>query len=845
MARLQEYRSKRNFDRSPEPAGRAAARSRADEGMFVVHKHAARRLHYDLRLEHDGVFESWAVPKGPSLSPGEKRLAVRVEDHPLEYGEFEGVIPAGEYGAGAVMLWDRGRCKVSRREADQLDFELQGQKLRGAWSLVRMHKAGEEGGKNWLLIKRHDPESVAATRKGKQSSAERSVVTGRSMKQIAADRAHVWTTAGAPSAPEPPDPGALDGARRKALVRELRPQLATLAASAPTGEDWIHEIKFDGYRILARIADGKVQLLSRNGQDWTRRFGAIAALVKQLPAGNALLDGEIVAVGPGGVSSFRLLQEALSIRQTGELIYQLFDLLHLDGFDLGGVALESRKQALGQLLQLVGMSGTTQLRYTDHVEADGPAVFERACHLGLEGIVSKQRAATYRAGRSRQWLKTKCTRQEELVVGGYTDPGGTRTGFGALLLGAYRDSKLVYTGKVGTGFNEAELRRLATRLRKLETARCPFASRPAEKAAHWVRPQLIADVGFTEWTRDGLLRHPSFRGLREDKRPEEIQLVSASAPATKAAAESDSTAGGVRVAGVKISNPDRVLYPQQGVTKLALARYYESVARWMLPQVAERPLALLRCPQGRQKECFFQKHPGQALPKSLPRVEIEEQGGRQPYVYVRSAADLVALAQAGTLELHPWGSRVDDLERPDMLIFDLDPAPETPWPATLRAATSLRERLQKMGLESFVRTTGGKGLHVVVPLKPKLGWEEVKAFARAVAEQHARDDPKHLTTQLAKAKRQGRIFVDYLRNGRGATAIASYSTRAWEGAPVAVPLRWDELRPALKSNHYTIESVSRRLTTLRADPWEDFDASRRTLDARLLNHVGITGEARK
>ena len=525
-------------------------------------------------------------------------------------------------------------------------------------------------------------------------------------------------------------------------------------------------------------------------------------------------------------------------------MYQVFDLRHLNGVDLDAVALTERKRALEQLMEAADLVGSATIRFTDHIAESGPAFFDHACRLGLEGIISKRVVARYRETRSKDWLKVKCTQHQELLIGGYTDPGGSRTGFGALLLGGWRGKRLVYAGKVGTGFSERQLKDLLAQLKKRAVKTPPFDTPPAGKGLHWVRPELIAEVEFSEWTRDGALRHPTFRGLREDRDPQEIQLPraassqAASTDAAPARANTRRSGDTARVAGVRLSNPDRVLFPQQGVTKLALAEYYADIEDWILPQLVERPLSLLRCPQGRHKDCFFQKHPQQTLAKDFPRLDIMEKKGPEIYVYVRSLADLVGLVQVGTLELHVWGSRVKDVERPDILVFDLDPAPDVKWTEVLRTARSLRERLQTLGLESFVRTTGGKGLHLVVPLAPRADWDAAKAFARAVADAHARDDRRRITTNMSKAKREGRIFLDYLRNGRGATAIASYSTRAREGAPVAVPVRWDELNAALTSDRYNVGNLRRRLSALRGDPWEGFEDARRPLDRKLLKAVG-------
>lgn len=879
MRTLDEYNRRRNFQRTPEPAGDEPAgqdptqdAAQLEGGQFVIQKHAARRLHYDLRLEWDGVFKSWAVPKGPSLTPGEKRLAVQVEDHPLDYGDFEGVIPRGQYGGGTVMLWDRGQWapvkgpgrQEKKNNSDHIDFVLAGHKLRGAWTLVRTgprtgkaRTAKESTGKertsdernNWLLIKRHD------NAEGESKLNDLSVATGRSMRQIAADRSRSWTRGGeSEQALAPlPDPATLKGARRKALPRKLEVALATLASKAPQGDQWLHEIKFDGYRILASCHAGSVHLITRGGKDWTQRFPEIAALLGNLGHVNALLDGEVVAYAPDGTTSFRALQEALSTGNTQGLVYQVFDLIHFEGFDLSAVPLVERKRSLEGLLSAAGFTGSAGVRYTSHILGQGPAFVEQACRLNLEGIICKRADGRYPRGRTRNWLKVKCTARKELLVCGYTDPGGTRAGFGSLLLGAWKGKDLVYAGKVGTGFSDRDLKHLHGRLRELESDEVRATGVPAEKGMHWVRPELIAEVEFTEWTRDGVLRHPSFRGLREDKDPKDIHLPEAAPPRAAAAAANKTRparavvgrpkgkAGkdSAEVAGVTLTNPGRILYPELGITKLALAQYYEEIEGWLLPHLAFRPLSLLRCPEGYTKECFFQKHPRNTMAKTIPRVEIEEKDGAATYLYVKTIADVIALVQTGALELHVWGSRVDEVEHPDMLVFDLDPAPDVPLSEVWRVARDLRDRLSDLGLAGFPRTTGGKGLHVVVPIIPERDWEQVKKFCRAVAQGHARDDRRRVTSNMAKSKRRGRIFMDYLRNGRGATAIASYSTRARAGAPIAVPVAWDELNEALRPDRFNVENLRRRLAVLDVDPWQGFEAARRSLTAASFNAVGL------
>ncbi|QOR37816.1 DNA ligase D [Billgrantia diversa] len=846
MERLEEYRRKRDFTRTREPAGEARGESTPGE-LYVMHKHAASHDHFDLRLEQDGVLRSWALPKGPSLEPGEKRLAVEVEDHPLEYGAFEGVIPEKSYGGGTVMLWDRGTWRVKGRpKKDRIDIELDGERLKGSWTLTRMSgKRQDKQGRNWLLIKRHDDKPRMDD--SLSVDEDTSIASGRSMHEIAEDRDATWSSNEGDALPAPPEPSLLDGARRAKLPREVKPQLATLAREVPSKGDWIHEIKLDGYRLLARVESGEVRFITRNGKDWTHRFPELARALSPLPVDSALLDGEVVAMGKDGISRFGQLQEALSNGRTAALVYQVFDLPYLAGHDLSSVPLLERKRTLEALLGAANMKEGT-IRYSDHIETHGKAFHERACQMGLEGIICKRADSRYQQKRSRDWLKVKCVSHEEFVVGGFTDPGGSRSGFGSLLMGAYGKQGLVYAGRVGTGFNNRLLEQLSATLQEIEVKRSPFhGSVPDSRSVHWVRPEVVIEVEFTERTRDGRLRHPAFRGLREDRNPEEIRMT----PTKEMAAEGESAEGGKAVTtgrkrkdetsllGVRLTSPDRVLFPEQGLTKLDLARFYDQIQEWVLPHLARRPLSLVRCPQGRNDECFFQKHPRRAIPASVPRLDVPEKQGSAEYVYVESAADLVGLVQAGALEIHPWGSRIDHLEQPDSLVFDLDPDEGMAWKEILRVAGTLRERIESLGLTPFLRTTGGKGLHLVVPLEPSAEWDPAKAFARAVAEQHAKDDPKRLTTNMSKAKREGRIFIDYLRNGRGATAVASYTVRARQNAPVAVPIRWDELNAALRADRYNVENLRRRLSALREDPWADFSEAARPLNADLLKRVGV------
>src|SRR6266508_5459509 len=830
-AKLTTYRRKRDFRRTPEPSGSARPRSRGNS--FVVQKHAARRLHYDFRLELDGVLKSWAVPKGPSLEPGEKRLAVQTEDHPLEYERFHGVIPEGEYGAGKVELWDRGAWTPDGDPREglargRLKFQLRGKKLHGGWALIRMggRNGSRNGKENWLLIKERDGTARAG-------SAEPAAP-----KEAAARRVR------APRGKRRPALEAVSGAREGTLPDFVAPQLATLVGRAPAGEDWLHEIKLDGYRVLARIERGRARLLTRSGQDWTARFPGVAAAAERLRAKGALLDGEVVILDAHGISHFQSLQEALSQGRTQDLVYFVFDLLHLDGRDLRSLPLSARKALLARLLH---GSGKT-IRYSEHVEGQGDSFYDKACSMGLEGIISKQKDAPYRSGRGTAWVKVKCVASQEFVIVGFTEPKGTRAGFGALLLGVYdKDGALTYVGRVGTGFDTRSLKALHEKLQGLERERFPLRSLPSgsTRDVHWVEPKLVADVAFTEWTRDGILRHPTFHGLREDKPAREVVRELPKPPAavkrpsrgrrgvrtrgpvretTRASSRASDT-----IAGVTLTHPDRILYPGQGITKRDLAAFYEEIGDWILTHVVERPLSLVRCPAGQGTACFYQKHVRPEASEHIEGVKVKEKGAVRTYAYIEDLAGLVSLVQLGVLELHPWGSRVGNLEHPDRLTLDIDPAPGVPWKRVIATARELRSLLTKRRLQSFVKTTGGKGLHVVVPLAPKQPWATVKDFARDIAEAMAKRAPQEYTASLSKASRTGKIFIDYLRNSQGATAVAAYSTRALPGAPVATPIAWDELGTDLRSDQFTVKNLPRRLAALRKDPWDGFLKTRQTL----------------
>ena len=850
MALLDEYHRKRDFKKTPEPRGDAPVETGGFS--FCIQKHAATRLHYDFRLELDGVLKSWAVPKGPSYDTAEKRLAMRTEDHPLEYGGFEGIIPKGEYGGGTVLLWDRGTWEPledphAGLKKGALKFRLHGTKLQGAWTLVKIKsREARDADKTWLLIKERDDKVRPLAEYDVTEARPESVVSGRGLEEIARDRDRVWhsrvveTKSGKwrPKRPqpvpgeaeperEPAPPPASIGPKKAALPRFVEPQLATPATKAPSGEEWLHELKFDGYRIQARLDGGDVTLWSRKRQDYTATFSRVAEAVSRLPCRQALIDGEVAVVMPDGTTSFSALQNAMEGRNQGRIVYFAFDLLHLDGQDLTKAPLEERKAALRRLVERAGPAADPIL-FSDHVTGSGPDFFERACGMKLEGIVSKRRKDSYRPGRGQSWLKVKCVREQELVIVGFTDQEGQRTGLGALVLGVNEDGELRYAGKVGSGFTERSARELRKRLEALAVDAPPFAKRPAGlKGVHWVKPQLLAQVRFAEWTPDGHLRHPSFKGLREDKPASEVvREAPESAPEPKAAPvprrKDLDTVGGVRM-----THPDRVLYPASGFTKRQLAEYYVGIADWILPHLKARPTSLVRCPDGVAEKCFYQKHGAETAPKELRRVPIEERKKVAEYLVADDEAGLVALAQMSILEIHTWNCHYETLEQPDRVVFDLDPDEALPWQRVVDGALLVREQLLALGLTSFVKTTGGKGLHVVVPLTRGPSWDEALTFSQALALLIARERPREYVAVMTKARRVGRIYIDYLRNQRGATSICAYSTRAKPDAPVSVPLHWDELDG--KRPQFTVATVPAHLRVQRQDPWKGYERVKQRL----------------
>ncbi|WP_277981432.1 DNA ligase D [Sphingomonas phyllosphaerae] len=775
---LARYNAKRDFSRTAEPAGTLAP---GNSNSFMVQKHDATRLHWDFRLELDGVLKSWAVTRGPSLDPDEKRLAVRTEDHPLSYATFEGTIPKGEYGGGTVMLWDRGTWSPiagkSARDLDKghLHFVLDGERMKGEWLLIRLRPRGKEKSENWLLRKIDD--AHAGGTDTLVETALTSVATGRTMQEIA-EGAPPHEDAAAPKA-KPARAKPAGRARKAALPAYEPPQLCTLVDAVPSGGDWIHEVKYDGYRALVAVADRQAKVYTRNGLDWTDKFAGIASAAAALPVGSALIDGEIVAFKDGR-PDFSTLKDAIS--GNGAMTLFAFDLLEQDGEDLRGLANVHRKE---RLRALVG-AGEARLQFAEHVTGAGEQLFETMCREGFEGVVSKKADAPYRGRRTQAWLKVKCTRRQEFVVVGWT-PSDKRRGFRSLLLGVNEGGVLRYAGKVGTGFSGALIEELSAQLEKLERKTPTVAApRAAVRGARWASPKLVAEIAFTETTPEGVLRHPSFLGLRGDKKAAEV-VVERPAPAPEAAAAPTTS--------IKVSSRERIIFPESEVTKGDLADHYLAVAAIMLPWVGHRPVSLVRCPQGRAKHCFFQKHDAGSFGDTVHQVPIREKdGSTENYLYVDSADGLVACVQMGTIEFHGWGSTVATLERPDRMVFDLDPDEDLDFADTKRAAEHLKEQLAELGLTSFPLLSGGKGVHVVVPLTSVAEWPAVRDFAERFARALAQAEPDRFVANMSKAKRKGRIFIDYLRNQRGATAIMPYAARARAGAPVAAPVSWTELR---------------------------------------------------
>ncbi|HYD12269.1 MAG TPA: DNA ligase D [Allosphingosinicella sp.] len=790
---LATYNRKRDFAKTAEPAGKVAQK-RAKDRIFMVQKHDATRLHYDFRLELEGTLKSWAVTRGPSLDPADNRLAVRTEDHPMSYATFEGTIPKGEYGGGTVMLWDRGTWEprpdkdpVKTLKEGHLHFTLHGERMQGEWVMFRLKPRGKERTENWILKKVDDEHAGSPT--GLTDTYLRSVKTDRTLDEIAAGKKAKERKAPARSRKR--------GASAAAFPKFREAQKATLVDSVPAGSAWLHEMKYDGYRCLLALAGGKARIYTRTGLDWTDKFPEIAAAAAGIDCDSALLDGEIVALDDKGNTGFSALQQAISEGGKGLSLF-LFDALEIDSENLEKLPNIERKQ---RLASLVGKGQPPFILYADHILGKGEQLFDAMCEAGQEGIISKKADAPYRHARTKNWLKVKCTRRQEFVIIGWSESDKKGRGFRALLLGLNEDGKLRYAGKVGTGFSQQVQIDLRERFDKLATTKAPAEVPRAEaRGVHWVKPKLVAEIAFAEFTADNVVRHASFLGLRGDKAAKEV------------VAEMPRKTPDPVTDDVKISNPDRIIFPDAKVTKGDLAAYYRAIGAVMLPWTANRTVSLVRCPQGRAKKCFFQKHDSGTFGPHVRHVPIREKDGhKEDYLYVEDIAGIIACVQMGTIEFHGWGSRVADVEKADRIVFDLDPDEGLDFGLVKKAAKDLRRHLADMGLQTFPMLTGGKGVHVIVPLTPKAEWPEVKDFARRFAMALAEAEPERFTSELSKAKRKGLIFIDYLRNQRGATAIMPYSARARESAPVAAPINWEELDDMASGHVFTVKDADRLL----------------------------------
>ncbi|MEG2911727.1 MAG: DNA ligase D [Pseudomonas sp.] len=860
---LDDYNSMRDFSATSEPAAvkRSGKKTAGDHALqFCIQKHDASHLHYDFRLELDGALKSWAVPKGPSLDPKVKRLAVHVEDHPLDYATFEGSIPEGHYGAGDVIVWDRGvwiplEDPQKAYAKGKLKFELQGEKLAGVWNLVRTHMPGKK--ENWFLIKHQDGAARPQDDYDVLVAEPDSVLSERTLvdkPKLAAKQVKPLEKA-APKTRKKAS-GTLTGAHKAKIPAQLKPELATLVDSAPAGE-WSYEIKFDGYRIMARIDHDQVQLFTRNGHDWTHKLPKQAEALAALGLESAWLDGEMVVANEQGVPDFQALQNAFDSGSSTDILYYLFDLPYLNGVDLREVAVEERRAALSTVL---GAHEQPLLRFSEAFDETPDALLNSACQMQMEGLIGKRLGSPYVSRRSGDWIKLKCKHRQEFVIVGYTDPKGARSAFGALLLGLHdRDSgELRYAGKVGTGFNETTLKSILAQLKPLQVKTAAVVNPPSgfeAKGVHWLKPKLLAEVAFAQMTKDGSVRHAVFHGLRDDKPAKDIteerakpvkkseSKTTAKKPAKKAVASKPATAEtapsqlGLANGKVRITHPDRVIDAVSGTTKMQLAEYYASVAEWILPQLKDRPVALVRAPDGIAGELFFQKNAEHLAIPGITTLDKEVTG--QPVMLINNAEALIGAVQMSTVELHTWNATTVDLEKPDRFVLDLDPDPALPWKSMIEATALTLTVLDELGLKAFLKTSGGKGIHLVVPLTRKLGWDEVKDFSHAIVSHMAKLLPDRFSAVSGPKNRVGKIFIDYLRNGLGATTICTYAARTREGLPVSVPLFREEVAEIKGGNQWNIHNVHERLDEVGDEPWADMKKTRQSITAEMRKRVGM------
>lgn len=871
---LARYNAKRDFTKTSEPAGQQA--QAGEQLSFVIQKHWATRLHYDFRLELDGVLLSWAVPKGPSYDPKVKRMAIHVEDHPVSYGGFEGSIPEKQYGAGTVIVWDRGTWVPigdphAGMASGKLVFELHGEKMAGRWELVRIAKPDDRQ-EAWLLFKKHDawerpideydvttalPDSVIAKPLGLAAAREpeRAAAADAATPVVPAAKATKVASKKAARASKKKSnlEGLPDGAVKASLPDKLAPQLATLTKKPPTGDEWSVEAKFDGYRVMARITKGRVALITRNGNDWTDKLGSLAAAVESLGIDEGWLDGEMVVLKEGGGQDFNALQNAIDQSKNDVITYFLFDLPYYGGHDLRGVPLSARRELLKTLIE---RTPNERVRFSDDFPASPEEVLKAACAMHLEGVIVKRRDAPYVSSRNDYWLKLKCTLRQEFVVGGYSDRSNSTSEIGNLFLGVYEGDKLRYAGAMGTGWSLATARELKQMLQKIEVDKSPFEvgsvkqtrwSKRAAGAERWVKPTMVVEVSFAEWTPEGHLRHASFQGLRTDKPaksvvrevavepPQEDEPVPAKkAPKTRAAskAAASSASGKAVVSGLKVSSPERVIDVTSGATKLDLVRFYDSVADLILPHLQGRPVSLVRGPSGVAGELFFQKHMEKPI-AGITELDAALWPGHTSMIEINTKEALLSAAQMNTIEFHTWNAKSKVIDKPDRMIFDLDPGEGLSWPHVQEAAMLTRAILDELELVSFVKTSGGKGLHVVVPLTPKADWDTVKGFSQAIVQHLAKTIPDRFVAKSGPSNRVGKIFVDYIRNGLGATTATAFSARARPGLGVSIPITWDAL-PSIKSGaQWTVATARDHLSFEKVDPWADYGSTRQTLTAAM------------